>query len=467
MTDLKTKLLIIGGGPGGYVAAIRAGQLGVDTILVEKEALGGACLNVGCIPSKALIHAAEEFHTLSRAMAGGLETGVTAGAASIDFAKTIAWKDGVVRRLTGGVGALLRKAGVKVISGKAHIIDGKSAAVGEGGERRIITAEALLIATGAKPAELPFLPFGGDVLSSTDALGLTEIPNSMAIVGAGYIGMEIGCMFAKLGAKITLVEAAPRILPHYDEELTRPVAARLKKLGVATLTETTVKGRQEKGLGLTVEDKDGKSRSIDAQKILVAVGRRPALSGWGFENLGLKMDGPFVQIDGRCRTSMRGVYAIGDITGEPMLAHRAMAQGDMVAELVAGLNRSWDKRAIPSICFTDPEIVSVGLSPEQARLAGAVTRVGLFPFRANGRAMTMGRDDGFVRIVARSDNDVVLGIQAVGAGISEFSSYFGLAIEMGSRLQDIAGVIHAHPSLGEGIQEASLAALGRAIHISG
>jgi dihydrolipoamide dehydrogenase len=213
-----------------------------------------------------------------------------------------------------------------------------------------------------------------------------------------------------------------------------------------------------------VESPSGGSRVIDTDKILVAVGRRPALSGWGFEELGLAMDGSHVRIDDHCRTSMRGVYAIGDITGEPMLAHRAMAQGEMVADIVAGRNRAWDKRGIPAICFTDPEIVSVGQSPEQARASGAEPRIGLFPFRANGRAMTLGRDDGFVRIVARTDNDVVLGIQAVGAGVSELATSFGLAIEMGARLEDVAGTIHAHPSLGEALQEASFAALGHAIH---
>ncbi|MDH6265150.1 dihydrolipoamide dehydrogenase [Rhizobium sp. SG_E_25_P2] len=466
MADLQAKLLIIGGGPGGYVAAIRAGQLGVDTVLVEKDALGGACLNVGCIPSKALIHAADEFYAVSRAASGTSNTGVRGLGASIDFSQTIAWKDGIVRRLTGGVGALLKKAGVKVIAGQADVIDGKTVAVGNGAQRQVITAETLLIASGATPIELPFLPFGGDVLSSAEALALTEIPRSMAIVGAGYIGLEIGCLYAKLGATITLIEAASRILPHYDEDLTKPVSARLKQLGVDALIETHAKGRAENGCGLIVEHRTGEQRLIEAEKILVAVGRKPALSGWGVADLGLAMNGPYVQIDDRCRTSMRGVYAIGDITGEPMLAHRAMAQGEMVAEIVAGLNRNWDKRAIPAICFTDPEIVSVGLSPDEARASAIDAKVGLFPFRANGRAMTIGRDDGFVRIVARSDNDVILGIQAVGAGVSELAASFGLALEMGCRLQDIAGAVHAHPSLGEAVQEASFAALGRAMHMA-
>lgn len=465
MPDLRTRLLVIGGGPGGYVAAIRAGQLGVDTILVEKAALGGTCLNVGCIPSKALIHAAEEFHMLSRVAAGVSNTGIRAQGASIDLAQTVAWKDGIVKRLTGGVGALLKKAGVKVVFGTAHIIDGKSVSVGEGAERQVITAETMVIASGSSPIELPFLPFGGDVLSSTEALALRDVPKSMAIVGGGYIGLEIGTMLAKLGSTVTVVEAARHILPLYDEDLTRPVAARLKLLGIEVHTETLAKGRSEDGSGLVVESSSGAQSVIPADKILVTVGRRPALSGWGVGELGLTMDGPYLHIDDRCRTSMRGVYAIGDVTGEPMLAHRAMAQGEMVAEIVAGRSRSWDKRAIPAICFTDPEIVSVGQSPEQARACGIECKVGTFPFRANGRAMTLGREDGFVRIVARAENDVVLGIQAVGAGVSELAASFGLAVEMGARLEDVAGTIHAHPSLGEALQEASFAALGHAIHV--
>ncbi|MFT4184657.1 MAG: dihydrolipoyl dehydrogenase [Rhizobium sp.] len=465
MPDLRARLLVIGGGPGGYVAAIRAGQLGIDTILIEKEALGGTCLNVGCIPSKALIHAAEEFHTFARAAAGMSTTGIRAHGASIDLAQTVAWKDGIVKRLTAGVGALLKKAGVRVVFGTAHIIDGKSVSVGEGPQRQVITAETMVIASGSSPIELPFLSFGGEVLSSTGALALTEVPKSMAIIGGGYIGLEIGTTLAKLGSTVNVVEAAHRILPHYDEELTRPVAARLKLLGIEVRTETLAKGRSEDGQGLVVESASGVPTVIPADKILVTVGRRPALAGWGIEELGLAMDGPYLRIDDRCRTSMRGVYAIGDVTGEPMLAHRAMAQGEMVAEIVAGRSRSWDKRAIPAICFTDPEIVSVGQSPEQARASGIEPKVGTFPFRANGRAMTLGREDGFVRIVARAENDVVLGIQAVGAGVSELAASFGLAVEMGARLEDVAGTIHAHPSLGEALQEASFAALGHAIHV--
>jgi dihydrolipoamide dehydrogenase len=462
MNELRCKVLIIGGGPGGYVAAIRAGQLGEDTILVEADRVGGTCLNVGCIPSKALIHAADAAHALSDPHALNA-LGLTIGAPKLDFAKTIAWKDAIVARLTNGVGALLKKAKVRTLSGAATIVDGKTAiARVDTGEVRI-QAEHLVIATGSEPMELPALKFGGDILSSTDALALNEVPRSLAVVGAGYIGLELGIAFAKLGARVTVIEALSRILPHYDQELTQPVARRLADLGVATLLDARA---LEFGKGaLRVAEADGSERAIAADKVLVAVGRRARTNGFGLERLDLTMSGPFVRIDDKCSTSMRNVWAIGDVTGEPMLAHRAMAQGAMVAEIIAGEKRAFDPVAIPAICFTDPEIVAVGLSPEAAKAAHGEIRVGNFPFRANGRAMTRQADEGFVRITARADNHVVLGVHAVGQGVSELSSAFSLALEMGARLEDVALTIHAHPTMSEAFHEAALTALGRPLHI--
>ena len=322
-----------------------------------------------------------------------------------------------------------------------------------------------MIATGSAPVELPSLPFGGPVISSTDALALKSVPETLAVVGGGYIGLELGTAFAKLGARVTVVEALPRILPLYDTELTRPVAKRLEALGIAVMTDAKAKGVAKSGDALVVETADGEEKRVKADKVLITVGRRPATEDWGLDEIDLDMDGRFIRIDDQCRTSMRGIYAIGDVTGEPMLAHRAMAQGEMVAELVAGHRRSWDKRSIPAVCFTEPEIVSAGLSPEEARKGGREVKIGQFPFSANGRAMTLQSEDGFVRVVARADNHLVLGIQAVGAGVSELSAAFSLAIEMGARLEDIAGTIHAHPTQSEGFQEAALKALGHALHI--
>jgi dihydrolipoamide dehydrogenase len=462
MTELRCKVLVIGGGPGGYVAAIRAGQLGLDTILVEADRLGGACLNVGCIPSKALIHAAGAAHGLREPRALGA-IGLSIGAPKLDFARTIAWKDAIVTRLTNGVGALLKKAKVRTLLGTATIVDGKTATVrADTGESRI-QAEHLVLATGSEPVELPGLKFGGDILSSTDSLALTEVPESLAVVGAGYIGMELGMAFAKLGAKVTIIEALPKILPLYDAELTQPVARRLADLGVEALVGA--KAIAHANGALAVIGVDGKERAIAADKVLVAVGRRPRMSGFGLETLDLAMSGAFVRIDAACATSMRNVWAIGDVTGEPMLAHRAMAQGEMVAEIIAGKKRAFDRVAIPAICFTDPEIVAVGLSPDAAKAAHGEIRVGHFPFRANGRAMTLQDDEGFVRVVARADNHVVLGVHAVGAGVSELSAAFALALEMGARLEDITLTIHAHPTMSEAFHESALAALGHPLHM--
>ena len=465
MKDIACKLLVIGAGPGGYVCAIRAGQLAVDTVIVEKSRPGGTCLNVGCIPSKALIHAADEFHKVVAMAAGNDALGISLASPAIDLARTMAWKDRIVGRLNAGVSGLLKKARVKAIEGHARFRDGKTVIVDTETGEQVIRAETIVIATGSAPVELPGLPFGGDVISSTGALALQKVPASLAVVGGGYIGLELGTAFAKLGAKVTVVESMPRILPLYDAELTRPVARRLESLGVTVMTGAKAKGMAEGGGALLVETAGGGGASVEAEKVLVTVGRKPVTTGWGLEEIDLDMDRRFIRVDDQCRTSMRGVYAIGDVTGEPMLAHRAMAQGEMVAEIVAGHRRAWDRRAVPAVCFTDPEIVSVGLSPEEARKAGSEVKVGQFPFSASGRAMTLQAEDGFVRVVARADNHVVLGIQAVGAGVAELAAAFALSLEMGARLEDVAGTIAAHPTLGEAFQESALKALGHALHI--
>jgi dihydrolipoamide dehydrogenase len=431
-------------------------------VLVEDGRFGGACLHVGCIPSKALIHAADAMHALTRPTA--LEAiGLSVAPPSHDHAKTIAWKDSIVRRLSSSVGALLKKANVRSLNGRATIVDGKTAiAHVDTGDQRI-SCEHLVIATGSEPVALPALPFGGDVLSSTEALALTQIPGSLAVVGAGYIGMELGMAFAKFGAKVTVVEALPRILPLYDEELIQPVARRAADLGIEARLGAKALGFANGTL--KIASPDGAETSVTADKVLVAVGRRPRTQGFGLESLDLAMSGPLIRIDDRGATSMRNVWAIGDVTGEPMLAHRASAQGEMVAEIMAGEKRAFDHLAIPAVCFTDPEIVTVGLSPEAARAMSREIVVGLFPFRANGRGMTKQADEGFVRIVARADNHVILGVQAVGRDVSELSAGFALALEMGAQLEDVAGTIHAHPTQSEAFYEAALKALGKALHI--
>ncbi|MGN6465230.1 MAG: dihydrolipoyl dehydrogenase family protein, partial [Rhizobiaceae bacterium] len=383
---------------------------------------------------------------------------------ALDLSKTVAWKDHIVGRLTSGVAGLLKKAKVKSVEGHATFRDGKTVDVETETGTQTIRAETIVIATGSAPVGLAALPFGGKVISSTEALALDKVPEKLAVVGGGYIGLELGTAFAKMGSKVTVVEALDRILPQYDAELTRQVARRLGELGVEVLTGAKANGLAGKG-GALLAEVGGKERKVAADKVLVTVGRRPLTEGWGMDELVLDRDGRAIRVDDQCRTSMRGIFAIGDVTGEPMLAHRAMAQGEMVAEIVAGHRRNWDKRAIPAICFTDPEVVSVGLSPDQAIAPDIETKVGSFPFRANGRAMTLLGEEGFVRIVARADNHLVLGIQAVGEGVSELSAAFSLAIEMGARLEDIAGTIHAHPTLSEAFPEAAMKVLGNAIHM--
>ena len=458
----STTLLVIGGGPGGYIAAIRAGQLGIATILVEGDQLGGTCLNIGCIPSKALIHAAEEFEKASH-YADGSALGISVQTPSIDLAQTVRWKDGIVTRLTTGVGALLKKNGVQVVKGWAHIIDGKTVEVRQNGAQgdtaQRISCQHLLLATGSQAVQLPSMPFGGAVISATEALSPAALPQRLVVVGAGYIGLELGIAYRKLGTEVSVVESLDHVLPAYDADLTKAVAASLERLGVKLHLGCTVQGLDDSGR-VRVRNAQGEESSLEADRVLVAVGRRPRTEGFGMESLRLDMAARAVKIDDQCRTSMRDVWAIGDLTGEPMLAHRAMAQGEMVAEIIAGKKCHFLPAASPAVCFTDPELVVVGHTPQQAQQAGLDCISAVFPFSANGRAMTLEATDGFVRVVARRDNHLIVGWQAVGKSVSELSAAFCQSIEMGARLEDTAGTIHAHPTLGEAVQEAALRALG-------
>ena len=469
MTTQTTTLLVIGGGPGGYIAAIRAGQLGIATVLVEGEQLGGTCLNIGCIPSKALIHAADEFEKVSH-YAKESALGIQVQSPRIDLAQTVRWKDAIVSRLTTGVATLLKKNGVQVVKGWARVIDGKTVEVKTqdaqaGAEALRISCEHLLIASGSQAVELPAMPFGGAIISATEALSPQTLPKRLVVVGAGYIGLELGMAYRKLGAEVAVVEALDRALPAYDAELTRPVLASLRRLGIEMHLSCSVQGMNAGGDGVRVRNAQGEESEIAADRVLVAVGRRPRTEGWGLESLLLDLNGRAVKIDDQCRTSMRNVWAIGDVTGEPMLAHRAMAQGEMVAEIIAGKRRRFTPTAIPAVCFTDPEIVVVGQTPQDASAAGLDCISAMFPFSANGRAMTIESTDGFVRVVARRDNHLIVGWQAVGRSVSELSAAFSQSIEMGAQLEDVAGTIHAHPTLGEAVQEAALRALGHALHI--
>lgn len=465
MTEhLKTKVLIIGAGTGGYVAGIRCGQLGLEAVLVDAgDGLGGTCLNVGCIPSKAIIHAANKFETVAKAADGGT-LGITAAKPAIDLTQTVAWKNGIVKKLNQGVSGLLKRAKVKVIKGWATFSDAKTCTVSTDEGEITISAEHVILATGSEPVELPFLKFGGDVISSTEALSLDKVPGKLVVVGGGYIGLELGIAFRKLGAEVTVVEMAERILPLYDKDLTAPVTKWLEKHGVRLLLGARA-GAFAKGK-VKVTDKDGQELELAADKVLVTVGRKPRTTGFGLENMGVAMAGPFVKIDNRCATSMKNVWAIGDLTGEPMLAHKGSAQGEVVAEIIAGHDAVFDPVTIAAVCFTEPEIVSAGLGP--ADVAGRDDVItASFPLMAIGRALAIeaGDDGGFVRVIAGKDDHRILGVQAVGQHVSELSNSFAQMLEMGAVLEDVAGVIHVHPTLGEAFHEATLRALGHAIHI--
>ncbi|MFL2958107.1 MAG: dihydrolipoyl dehydrogenase [Candidatus Thalassarchaeaceae archaeon] len=473
----KCQVLVVGAGPGGYVAAIRSGQLGLDTVIVEGNKAGGVCLNVGCIPSKAIIHSAERFESLQKHSSEDNHMGLSVdGQVRIDMEAMTSWKDSIVNKLTKGVESLLKGAGVEVINGWASFENSKQCVVNTGKDTINIEAENVIIATGSSHIDLPFMPCDEEfILSSTGMLDLKELPKSVAIVGGGYIGLELGCALTKLGTEVTVIEGLDEVLSIMDKEIRRPLERWLKMRKVRIHTKALARGAEIKGKGASRKvhlryEKDGEEQSIKVDKVLVTVGRRPNSKGWGLENMGIRMDssGNFIRIDRKCRTSAPGVFAIGDVAGEPMLAHKASSQGEMVAEIIAGNNREFDKVAIPAIVFTEPEIVSVGLNPDEARNLGEEVITGKFPLAANGRALTLEAEKtgGFIRVTARESDHVILGIQAVGSHVAELSGEFVLALEMGALLEDIADTVHAHPTMTESFHESVLKTLGHAIHIS-
>jgi len=468
MEQLSTQVLILGGGPGGYSCAIRAAQLGLDVTLVEPARAGGTCLHAGCIPSKAFIHVAERYRDSNGA--GGLAAlGIANARASLDWPTTLGWKNSVVERLAGGVDALLQRAGVTRLSGRGEMQDGKRCRVWRSGAQADpiaeVCAEHVVLAVGATEVELPGLPPGSDVLYAQQVLALPELPETLAVVGGGYIGLELGQAFARLGVQVTLVEAQNRLLPAYSAALTQSIIKAVLTDGVTA--HTNAQALDWHNGELQIEAADSAPLTVPAQKVLVAVGRRPNLQGWGCENLALEPSATAgIAVDSRCETSMSGVYAVGDVTGEPMLAHRAMAQGQVVAECIAGRRREFAPVAIPAICFTSPELASVGETAASAKATGLEVKVQRYPLAANARALTLGAGvaDGFIEVVVGADDHVLLGVQAVGEHVAELVHSFTLALEMGARLEDVADTIHAHPTLGETFAEASLAALGLPLH---
>lgn len=461
-------VVVIGSGPGGYVAAIRAGQLGFKTAIIEKESLGGVCLNVGCIPSKAMITAS---HFLHRAQHDAPEMGFEIpGPIKVNMKKLLSWKESVVSKMSGGVGQLLKGNGVTILKGEATFKTAKEIVVATKDGNITVSGSKFILATGSRPIEIPGFPFDEkNIMSSTGALALDTIPKKLVVIGGGYIGLEISSYLAKLGTEVTVVEAQASLLAGVvDAECAQVVARRLKKNGVNVLLKAKAKGQKKTADGFDVTlEIDGKEQVIACEKILVTVGRRPNSDQANLKGIGLAIDDRgFVKTNAQRQTNIPHIYAIGDIVGQPMLAHKASHEGVMVAEILKGANRVFDVKTIPAVVFTDPEIASAGMTEDEARAKGHKNLlVSKFPFGANGRAVSMMETDGFVKMVADADTHVVLGVHIVGPEASNLISEAALAIEMAARLEDVALTIHPHPTLGETMMEAAEATLGHAIHI--
>lgn len=461
-------VVVVGAGPGGYVAAIRSAQLGKKTAVVEREYMGGVCLNVGCIPSKALISAGHFLHRLShQAPEMGFKI---KGDVQVDMKQTQNWKQSVCDRMAGGVEQLLKGNGVTIIRGEASFKTANELTVKSKGGTESVTAKNFIIATGSRPIEIPGFKFDEEtVLSSTGALALSEVPKSLVVIGGGYIGLEIGSMLSNFGTKVTVVEANKGLLVGLaDPECVQVVQRRMKKAGIEIMTEAKAKGWSKAGKGVEVTvEVAGKEQKIKADKVLVTVGRKPNSDQANLKGIGLQIDERgFVKVNGQRRTNIPHIFAIGDIACQPMLAHKASHEGVLVAEVIAGQNRVFDAKTVPSVIFVEPEIASAGWTEAECKQHGYNDlKIGKFPFAANGRAVSVMETDGFVKMIADAKTNVVLGIHIVGPEASNLISEAVLAIEMGARLEDLALSIHPHPTLGETMMEAAEATLGHAIHI--
>lgn len=454
MSTIDTELVVLGAGPAGYVCAIRAADLGKKVVVVEEKYLGGTCLNVGCIPSKALIQAGHFAEQCRHADAMGF----TVGEPTLDLGKLVAWKEGIVKKLTGGIGALFKNRGIQWVEGKGRITGPTSVEVtAADGSKTLVRGQDLVFAAGSEPVALPGFEFGGPVWSSTEALAPEVLPGSLLVVGGGVIGLELGMFYAQVGTKVTVVEFMDQVLPGADPDLVRVVARRAKKMGIEVLTKSRALEWKPDGDGVqVVVETGGEQRTIAADRILMAVGRRPVTRDVGLDAIGLTTDQRgFLEVDQQCRTAVPHVYAIGDVTHGPMLAHKGSAQGLVAAGAVAGQpGVAADFRAIPAVVFTDPEIAWTGLTEEECKAQGIAYRVGRFNFGANGRAMSLQATDGFVKVLASADDDVVLGAGMVGPSVTDLVTEVSVAVEAGLTVQDLALTIHPHPTLAEVIMEA-------------
>jgi len=456
---MKTDVLVIGGGPGGYVAAIRAAQLGKKVVLAERDRPGGVCVTVGCIPSKALIGVSKLVDKAKSAA----EMGVDIDGVRVDLVRMQTWKEGVVKKLVGGVQFLLKSNGVEQRTGEARFVSQNAARVGD----ETVEFDACIVATGSRPVQIPGFPFDGErVIDSTGALALSELPRRLCVIGGGYIGLELGTLYARLGSQVTIVEMLDQILPGTDPDLVGPVARKLKKRGVPVHLKSRALGYEGRPgeLSARIETPEGEI-AIECDRILVAVGRVPLSDGVDLEKAGVLRDAKgFIPVNDKRQTNVAHIYAIGDVAGQPMLAHKASKEGEVAAEVIAGRPSVFDPKCIPAVVFGDPEIATAGLQEPDARAAGREIIVGKFPFSALGRALASAETDGFVKIIGDAKTMAALGVHIVGPGAGDLISEAALALEMGALLPDIGLTIHPHPTLPEAVMEAAKAALGEAIH---
>ena len=461
---IELDTVVIGAGPGGYVAAIRAAQLGQKVAVIEREYIGGVCLNVGCIPSKALIAAGHHYQEALDSQMFGVNTeGVT-----LDFAKTQDWKDnGVVNKLTTGVSFLLKKNKVEVITGSAFFVDDHTLRVINGDSAQTYSFNNAIVATGSRPIEIKGFKFGGRILDSTGGLALKEVPKKFVIIGGGVIGAELGGAYANLGAEVTILEGSPQILPTFEKDMVKLVEDDFKKKGITVITKAMAKEAIDNGDSVTVKyEVDGKEQSVVADYVMVTVGRRPNTDNMGLEQAGVEIgERGLIPVDAQGRTNVKNIYAIGDIVPGAALAHKASYEAKIAAEAISGKKVAVDYKAMPAVAFTDPELATVGMTIAEAKEAGLNAKSYKFPLSGNGRAISLGKTEGFVRLVTTVEDNVIVGAQVAGVGASDMISELSLAVESGMNAEDIALTIHPHPSLGEIVMDTAELALGLPIHI--
>ncbi len=460
---LELDTVVIGAGPGGYVAAIRAAQMGQKVAIIEREYIGGVCLNVGCIPSKALISAGHKYQEALDSEVFG----VTTENVKLDFAKTQDWKDNVVvNKLTTGVKGLLKKNKVEVLMGEAFFVDEHTLRVIHEDSAQTYEFNNAIVATGSRPIEIKGFKFGGRVIDSTGGLNLTEVPKKLVIVGGGVIGAELGGAYANLGAEVTILEGSPQILPTFEKDMVRLVDKSFKDKGVKVVTKAMAKEAIDNGDSVTVNyEVDGKAESIEADYVMVTVGRRPNTDELGLEVAGVEMtDRGLVKVDNQGRTNVKSIFAIGDIVPGAALAHKASYEAKIAAEAIAGKPVAVDYRAMPAVAFTDPELATVGLTQAEAKEQGLDVKVSKFLLGGNGRAISLDQTEGFIRLVTTKEDNVIVGAQVAGVSASDVIAELGLAVEAGMNAEDVALTIHSHPSLAEAVMDAAELALGLPIH---